>query len=84
MTFEFLTLKPFCFDKSSVRKGIFNVQAKFSARFMLKSGKICKNNDHTGFFIALTLAGSLGRCLNIRPNSLMFKQLPQDPANVNA
>ena len=35
-------------------------------------------------FIALTLAGSLGRCLNTQPNGLVFKQLPQDPANVNA
>ena len=35
-------------------------------------------------FIALTLAGSLGRCLNTRPNGLVFKQLPRDPANVNA
>ena len=25
-------------------------------------------------FIPLKLAGSLGRCLNTRPNSLMFKQ----------
>ena len=45
-----LTLTPFCFEKSSVRKGIFNVYATFSARFMLKSGKICKNNDHTCLF----------------------------------
>ena len=29
-------------------------------------------------FIALTLAGSLGRCLNTRPNGLVFKQLPRD------
>ena len=35
-------------------------------------------------FIALTLAGSLGRCLNNRPNYLVFKQLPWNPANVNA
>ena len=35
-------------------------------------------------FIALTLAGSLGRCLNTRPYGLVFKQLPWDPANVNA
>ena len=35
-------------------------------------------------FIALTLAGSLGRCLNARPKGLVFKQLPRDPANVNA
>ena len=35
-------------------------------------------------FIALTLAKSLGRCLNSRPLGLVFKQLPRDPANVNA
>ena len=35
-------------------------------------------------FIALTLAGSLGSCLNTRPIGLMFKQHPRDPANVNA
>ena len=35
-------------------------------------------------FIAWTLAGSLGRCLNSRPNGLVFKQLPRDPANVHA
>ena len=35
-------------------------------------------------FIALTLAGSLGRYLNTRPSGLVFKQLPRDPANVNA
>ena len=35
-------------------------------------------------FIAFTLAGSLGQCLNTRPNRLVFKQLPCDPANVNA
>ena len=44
------TLTPFCFEKPSVRKEIFNVEATFSARFMLKSGKICKNNDHTCLF----------------------------------
>ena len=35
-------------------------------------------------FIALALAGSLGGCLNTRPNGLVFKQLARDPANVNA
>ena len=45
-----LTLTPFCFEKSSVRKGIFDVLATFSALFKLKSGKICKNNDHTCLF----------------------------------
>ena len=34
--------------------------------------------------IALSLAGSLWRCLNTRPSGLVFKQLPRDPANVNA
>ena len=50
MTFESLTPKPFCFEKSSVRKGIFNVKETFSVRLMLKSDKICKNNDHTCLF----------------------------------
>ena len=36
------------------------------------------------YFIALTLAGSLGRCLKTGPVGLMFKQHPWDPANVNA
>ena len=35
-------------------------------------------------FIALTLAGSLRRCLNTRPIGLVFKQHPPDPANVNS
>ena len=35
-------------------------------------------------FIALTLAMSLGKCLNTRPDGLVLNQLPQDPANVNA
>ena len=35
-------------------------------------------------FIALTLARSLGRCLNTRPNDLMFKQLTQDLESVKA
>ena len=34
--------------------------------------------------IHVTLAGSFGRCLNTRPDGLVFKQLPRDPANVNA
>ena len=45
-----LTLTPFCFEKSILRKGIFNVLATFSVLFMLKSGKICKNNNHTCLF----------------------------------
>ena len=37
-------------EKSSVRKGYFNVLAMFSVRFWFESGKICKNND-IGYFI---------------------------------
>ena len=54
----------------------------FSAWFMLKSDNICKNNDHACMFGSL--AESLGRCLNTQPVGHVFKQLPQDPANVNA
>ena len=53
MTFESLTLTPFCFEKSSVAEGIINVKAAFSAQFMLKSGKIRKNNDHTCLFYCI-------------------------------
>ena len=84
MTFESMTPTPFCFEKSSVRKGIFNVLETFSVWFMLKSGKIFKDNDHICLFRCIKLAGSLGRCLYTRPNGLVFKQLPRDPANVNA
>ena len=33
-------------------------------------------------FIVLILAGSIGPCLNTRPNGPVFKQHPWDPANV--
>ena len=52
-----LTLTPFCCEKSSVRKGIFNVYTTFSARFMFKSDKICKNNDHTCLFHCINTCG---------------------------
>ena len=84
MTFESLTLMPFRFEKSSVRKGIFNVKATFSEQFMLKSGKNARIMIKHVCFMALSFAGSLGRCLNTRPDGLVFKQLPQEPANVNA
>ena len=48
---------------------------------------LCKNNHHPfiqGYFIAITFAGSPGRYLNTWPSGLVFKQLPRDPANVNA
>ena len=76
-----LTLAPFCLEKTSVAK-----MAVFSVGFWLEAGKkLCKNNNHTCLFHCIkTLAGSLRRCLNTRPHSLVFKQLPREPANVNA
>ena len=76
MMFETLQLRLFYLEKSSVRKGYFNVFATFSEQFWLKSGKICKNN-HCVFVIALTLVLSFRRCCNTRPRSLVFKQLPR-------
>ena len=45
---------------------------------------LCKNDDHPWLFHCNTFAGSLSRYLNTRPSGLVFKQLPRDPANVNA
>ena len=36
------------------------------------------------FFHALTIAGSRGCCLNMRPIDRVFKHLPRDPTSVNA
>ena len=61
MMFESSKQMPFCLEKFSVRKRIFFKM--FKVRILvgveLKSGKICQNNDHTCFFIAVTLAGYL-------------------------
>ena len=46
--------------------------------------KLCKNKVHPWLFIAITFAGSLRRYFNTRPVGSVFKQLPRDPANVNA
>ena len=70
MTFESLTPTPFCFEKSSVRKGIFNVSETFSVRLMRKSDKICKNNDHKCLF----------HCINTcRVPRTMFKHSAERP-----
>ena len=63
------------------KNGQFNVFAAFSVRSGLEYARITITHV---CFIALTLAGSLGRCLNPRPIGLVFKQHPRDPANVNA
>ena len=80
MKFESLTLPPFCLEKTSVRK-----MAVFSVGYWLESvKKYARITIRHVCFIALTLAGSLRRCLNTRSHSLVFKQLPREPANVNA
>ena len=76
------TLTPFCFKKSSVRKGMF--KRRFQRGLCWNLVKYARITITLVCFIALTLAGSLGRCLNTRPNGFVFKQLPRDPANVNA
>ena len=81
MTFESLTLMPFCLEKTSIRKMVFlGFSGAFGGLLVGIRYKICKNNDDTRLFHYV----SLGRCLNTKPNGLVFKQLCQHPANVNA
>ena len=48
-------------------------------RFWMKSGKYARITITHFCFIALTLAGPLGRCLNTQPaEGIVFKQLPQE------
>ena len=84
MMFESLTLTPFCLEKISLRKMVFKGFSSVFSGFWLESGKICKNNGHTFFIHFINTFQSLGRCLNMRPNSLVLKQLSRDPTNVNA
>ena len=82
-----IRLPQFRIKESSISNGLFLCLAAFSVRIWLESGKIWKNNDHTCLIVSLIafkLAGSLGKCLNTQSYGLMFKQLPQDLANVNA
>ena len=84
MTFKSLTLTPFCLEKSSVRKMdilIFKRCSKCS--FGWNQVEYARITITHVCFIVLTLAWSLRRCLNTQPHSLVFKRLPQDPANVN-
>ena len=59
-------------------------QQRFQCEFGWNKVKYARITITHVCFIALTLAGSLGRCLNTRPIGLVFKQHPRDPANVNA
>ena len=65
-------------------KWYFQVLAVFSVGILLKSGKICKNNDHTCLFHFINTCQVPLEMLNTPPNGLVFKQLPRDLANVNA
>ena len=50
MTFESLTLTPFCSETLGLKYGYFSVfSGVFSVRFWLESGKMCKNKST--FFI---------------------------------
>ena len=59
-------------------------QQRFQCEFGWNKVKYARITITHVCFIALTLAGSLGRCLNTRPIGRVFKQHPRDPANVNA
>ena len=56
----------------------------FSVNFYLELGTKATITIMHVCLIVLTLAGSLGRCLKMWRNGLMFKQLPLGPVNVNA
>ena len=64
--------------------GLYGAFGAFSSQFSVRIVIYARTSIIHGYFIAITFAGSLGRYLNTRPSSLMFKQLPRDPANVNA
>ena len=53
MTYDNLKLTLFCLEKSSVRNGIFKCLSDVRVKFRLKSGKICKNNDHICLFYCI-------------------------------
>ena len=84
MTFESKQPTPFCLEKSSVENEQFTVSQRFQCELGWNKVKYARITITHVCFIALTLAGSLGRCLNTRPIGLVFKQHPRDPANVNA
>ena len=56
----------------------------FSSQFAVEIVSYARTTIIHGYSIVMTFAGSLGRYLNTRPSGLVFKQLPRDPANVNA
>ena len=56
----------------------------FSSKFVIGIVSYARITTIHGYFITITFAGFIGRYLNTQPSGLVFKQLPRDPANVNA
>ena len=56
----------------------------FSSEFAVGIVSYTRTKIIHGYFIAITFARSLGRDLITRPNGLVYKKLPRNPANVNA
>ena len=82
MAFESCQLTPFRLENSSVRKWIFLCSSSvFSANLSWSEVKCARITSIHVCFIALTLAASLGRCLNTPPICLVFKKLSRIPAN---
>ena len=84
MTFESKQPAPFCLEIQRKKMDNLMFQQRFQHEFGWNKVKYARITITHVCFIALTLAGSLGRCLNTRPIGLVFKQHPRDPANVNA
>ena len=66
------------------KRDILMIKRRFQCGLCWNQVKYARMTTTHVCFIALTLAWSVGRCLNTRPNGLVFKHLPLDPANVNA
>ena len=77
MTFESTQPTPFRLEKPSARKWtIICLSSVFGANLI---GSWLNMPEYTHVvFIAITLAGSLERCLSTRPVGLVFKHLPRD------
>ena len=84
MTSEGVTLTPFFWKIPCEKRDILMIHRRFQCGLGWNQVKYARIMITHVCFIAFTLGRSLGRCLNTRPNSLVFKQLHRDPANVNA
>ena len=67
MIFESKQPTPFCLEKSSVENEQFNVSQRFRCELGWNKVKYARLTITHVSFIALTLAGSLRRCLTYRP-----------------